>query len=126
MTSVPTFTLGRRTVLHLVHDQSYSTLSVDDDYWCHADSALELQEGRIMCVFAYESSWTWWERHPVGTELVLALSGAVVFHLQHDDGSGARSVALAEGECLLVPEGAWHRAEISSPTTMLFVTPTPA
>ena len=76
-----------------------------------------------MSVFAYETSWTWWERHPVGTELVLALSGAVVFHLQYDDGSGARSVALAEGECLLVPEGAWHRAEITRPTTMLFVTP---
>jgi mannose-6-phosphate isomerase-like protein (cupin superfamily) len=126
MTSVPTFTLGRRTVLHLAPDQSVSTLSVDDDYWAHADSALELQEGRIMSVFAYETSWTWWERHPVGTELVLVLSGAVVFHLQHDDGSGARSVALGEGECLLVPEGAWHRAEITSPTTMLFVTPTPA
>ena len=68
-----------------------------------------------MSVFAYETSWTWWERHPVGTELVLVLSGAVVFHLQHDDGSGARSVGLAEGECLLVPEGAWHRAEITTP-----------
>ena len=79
-----------------------------------------------MSVFTYETSWTWWERHPVGTELVLVLSGAVVFHLQNDDGSGARSVALAEGECLLVPEGAWHRAEITSPTTMLFVTPSPA
>jgi quercetin dioxygenase-like cupin family protein len=126
MTSVSTFTLDRRTVLHLAPDQSVSTLSVDEDYWAHADSAPELQEGRIMSVFAYETSWTWWERHPVGTELVLALSGAVVFHLQHDDGSGARSAALAEGECLLVPEGAWHRAEMASPTTMLFVTPSPA
>ena len=126
MTSAPTFTLDRRTVLHLAPDQSVSTLAIDEDSWAQADSAPELQEGRIMSVFAYETSWTWWERHPVGTELVFALSGAVVFHLQHDDGSGARSVALAEGECLLVPEGAWHRAEITRPTTMLFVTPTPA
>jgi mannose-6-phosphate isomerase-like protein (cupin superfamily) len=126
MTSAPTFTLDRRTVLHLAPDQSVSTLLIGEDSWAQGDSVPELQDGRIMCVFAYETSWTWWERHPVGTELVLALSGAVVFHLQHDDGSGARSVALAEGECVLVPEGAWHRAEISSPTTMLFVTPTPA
>ena len=126
MTNAPTITLDRRTVLHLASDQSVSTLSIHEDSWAQADSAPELQEGRIMSVFAYETSWTWWERHPVGTELVLALSGVVVFHLQHDDGSGARSVGLAEGECLLVPEGAWHRAEITSPTTMLFVTPTPA
>ncbi len=126
MTSAPTFTLDRRTVLHLAPDQSVSTVHVDENYWAHGEAAPELREGRIMSVFAYETSWTWWERHPVGTELVFALSGAVVFHLQHDDGSVVHSVVLAEGECLLVPEGAWHRAEITSPTTMLFVTPTPA
>ena len=66
-----------------------------------------------MSVFAYESSWTWWERHPVGTEVVLVLSGAMVFHLQTTTGPVRASVGLAEGECLLVPEGVWHRAEIA-------------
>ena len=124
MTSAPTFTLNRHTVLHVAPDQSMSTLSVDEGSWAHGDTIAELQDGRIMSVFSYESSWTWWERHPVGTELVLALAGAVVFHLR--DGSGDRSAAFAAGEGLLVPEGVWHRAEFTAPVTLLFVTPTPA
>ena len=126
MTSAPTFTLDRRTVLHLAPDQSVSTLLIGEDSWAQADPVPELQDGRIMCVFAYETSWTWWERHPVGAEFVLVLSGAAVFRLQQDEGSGCRSIARAEGECLLIPEGAWHRAEITTPSSMLFVTPSPA
>jgi quercetin dioxygenase-like cupin family protein len=99
-------------------------LSVDANVWSHEDAITEMREGRIMSVFEYESSWTWWERHPVGTEFVLCLSGAVVFHLQ--DGAGMHSAALATGESLLVPEGTWHSAEIATPTAMLFVTPSPA
>lgn len=123
-TIVPTFTLDRCTVLHVAPDQSMSILAVDADSWGRGDTITELQDGRIMSVFAYESTWTWWERHPLGTELVLVLSGAAVFHLT--DGSGERSAELAAGECLLVPEGVWHRAEITTPTTILFVTPAPA
>ena len=33
MTSAPTFTLDRRTVLHLASDQSVSTLAIDEDSW---------------------------------------------------------------------------------------------
>jgi quercetin dioxygenase-like cupin family protein len=120
----PAFTLDRRNVLHLAADQSMAALSVDEDAWAHPDAVAELREGRIVGVFAYESSWTWWERHPVGTEFVLVLSGAVVFHLS--DGAGERASELSAGQCLLVPEGVWHRAEIATPTTMLFLTPTPA
>ena len=126
MTSAPTFILDPHTVLHLASDQSAALVAVDENFWDHRDTAAELQEGRIMSVFCYEASWTWWERHPVGAEFVLVLSGAVVFHLQQDERAGVRAVARAQGECLLVPEGAWHRAEITTPTRMLFVTPSPA
>jgi len=126
MTSAPTFTLDRRTVLHLAPDQSASTVPVDENYWAHRQAASELREGRILSVFTYEASWSWWERHPVGFEFVLVLSGAVVFHLQDDDGSPRRSVALGEGEGLLVGEGIWHQAGLTAPTTLLFVTPSPA
>jgi mannose-6-phosphate isomerase-like protein (cupin superfamily) len=126
VTSALTFTLDRHTVLHLAPDQSASTVPVDENYWAHRGENTELRAGRIMSVFSYEASWTWWERHPVGAEFVLVLSGTAVFHLRQDDGSGGRSIACAEGECLLIPEGAWHRAEITNPTSMLFVTPSPA
>ena len=120
----PPFTLDRRTVLHLAPDQSMSVSAVDERVWARPDTIPELRDGRIMSVFAYESTWTWWERHPVGTELVLVLSGAAVFHLR--DGANDRSPKLGAGECLLVPEGVWHRAEVTVPTTVLFVTPSPA
>ena len=126
MTSAPTFILDPHTVLHLAPDQSAALVTVDVDFWDHRETAIELQQGRIMSVFCYEASWTWWERHPVGAEFVLVLSGAVVFHLQQDEWSGGGSVARGQGECLLIPEGAWHRAEIATPTSMLFVTPSPA
>jgi mannose-6-phosphate isomerase-like protein (cupin superfamily) len=126
VTSAPTFTLDRRTVLHLAPDLSAATVPVDENFWAHREAAGELQEGRIMSVFTYEASWTWWERHPAGAEFVLVLSGAVVIHLQHDDGAASCRVALNEGGCLLVPEGTWHRAEITTPTRLLFVTPSPA
>ena len=62
----PASTLDRRNVLHLAADQSMVALSMDEDAWAHPGAVDELREGRIVGVFAYESSWTWWERHPVG------------------------------------------------------------
>jgi mannose-6-phosphate isomerase-like protein (cupin superfamily) len=118
------FALDRRTVLHLAGDQSMATVPMDEGSWARAATIPQLQDGRIMSVFAYESSWTWWERHPVGVELVMVLSGAAVFHLRDRAGDG--SAALATGDCLLVPEMVWHRAHVTVPTTMLFVTPSPA
>jgi len=118
------FELDRWTVLHVAPDQSMSTVSVDEETWTGADAVAELRDGRIMSIFAYRSSWTWWERHPVGDELVLVLAGAAVFHV--GDAAGDPSVELGPGQCLLVPEMVWHRAEVTGPTSMLFVTPSPA
>jgi hypothetical protein len=43
-----------------------------------------------------------------------------------DNDAGARTVEVLQGECLLIPEGAWHRAEIVVSATLLFVPPSPA
>jgi mannose-6-phosphate isomerase-like protein (cupin superfamily) len=119
-----TLQLDRHTVLHLASDLSISRVAVSEDYWQHRADAPELADGRLLSIFDYDTTWTWWERHPVGEELVLVLSGQVVFQL--DDARGAREVALQQGESTLVPEGAWHRAVVVDPVRLLFVTPTPA
>jgi mannose-6-phosphate isomerase-like protein (cupin superfamily) len=116
--------LERGTVIHLAADQSMACLDVDDETWRRRAEVPQFQDGRVLSVFDYVAPWTYWERHPVGVELVHVLSGSVAFHL--DDGRGRRAVDLVAGQSLLVPEGAWHRADIARTASMLFVTPTPA
>ena len=121
--SSTTFTLGRSTVLHLASDLSASALQVDRDAWANPAEVAQFQEGRVMSVFEYGSTWTWWERHPTGVEMVHVLSGSLVFHLE---GFDTTAVALTRGDSLLVPENVWHTAEIVGAARMLFVTPLPA
>jgi mannose-6-phosphate isomerase-like protein (cupin superfamily) len=116
------FIPGRRTVVHLAPDQGMATRTLDEEAWADLGGLPAFGDGRVLSVFDYESTWTWWERHPGGEELVLVLSGCVRFHL--DDGA-PWVVALSGGEATLVPRGTWHRAEIAEPSRMLFVTPAP-
>jgi quercetin dioxygenase-like cupin family protein len=122
-TASPVLELGRRTVLHLTPDLSATELHVDEQSWAHPADVAQFQVGRVLSVFEYESSWTWWERHPVGVELVHVLSGSVVFRLR---GTSSKAVVLKEAQSLVVPEGIWHTAEIVRPARLLFVTPLPA
>jgi mannose-6-phosphate isomerase-like protein (cupin superfamily) len=117
------FTLGPDTALHLAPDQTMTALALDEGAWRQLDRVPWFGHGRVLSIFDYRSTWTWWERHPNGEELVLVLSGSVVFHL--DDGE-RRTVPLRAREGTLVPRGTWHRAEITRPTRMLFVTASPA
>jgi mannose-6-phosphate isomerase-like protein (cupin superfamily) len=124
MPSTTAFRLDRDTVLHLPTDLSLGVVPVGPTYWDHRAEQAELGDGRIVSVFGYTEPWSWWERHPVGDELAYVLAGHAVLRLEEEDGS--RRLDLREGECGLIPEGAWHTAEIERPVRLLFVTPTPA
>jgi len=117
--------LGRDTVVHLNGDLAATPLAVDPSFWTHsAANRHELTQGRILSAFDYTTTWSWWERHPVGDELLFLISGDVDFHL--DDAAGPRMVPLRPGQAAIVPEGAWHRAVVRCASRLLFVTPTPA
>jgi len=116
--------LGRTSIVHLPAGLDVGMLTVDDSYWSHATDQPELGDGRIMSVFEYAETWTWWERHPTGDELLYVLSGQIDLLL--DRGSGPRTVRVHADESVIVPTGTWHRAVISEPSRLLFVTPTPA
>ena len=116
--------LGRQMIVHLQPDLGLGFLRVDDSYWSHQSAQRQLTEGRVLTVFDYEQSWSWWERHPVGDELLYVLEGEIDFHL--DDGVSTRVLRIRRGESAIVPAGAWHRAEIPTPSRLLFITPTPA
>jgi mannose-6-phosphate isomerase-like protein (cupin superfamily) len=120
-----TLELGRHTVLHLGDDLSATAVAITPAFWTHeGDHSPALTEGRIVCVSDYDTTWTWWERHPVGDEVAYLISGDADFVL--DDGSGPRTETLTPGRAVIVPEGDWHRAVLRAPSRILFVTPTPA
>ena len=83
----------------------------------------ELANGRVLSIFKYTATWTWWERHPVGDEFVHTIAGKVDFEL--DDGQDRQTLRLTAGQGG-GPQGAWHRAVLHVPSTLMFVTPTPA
>jgi mannose-6-phosphate isomerase-like protein (cupin superfamily) len=80
-------------------------------------------KGRLLVSsFTFDQSWSTWEMHPAGDEIVCLLSGDVTMALDRD---GAEDlIRLREpGSFAIVPKGTWHTARTSVPTQMLFVTP---
>ena len=76
----------------------------------------------LISSFVFSESWTTWEKHPAGDEVVILLSGAATIVLQ--TGSGEENVALKiPGSCLIVPRDTWHTARVTEPTRMIFITP---
>jgi hypothetical protein len=61
-----------------------------------ADHAADGDEGRLVMVGTGDSSWTTWESHPAGEELVVVLAGRMTL-IQEIDGV-ERRVDLRAGE----------------------------
>lgn len=78
-------------------------------------------DGRLVVVSPQDATWTTWERHPAGDEVVVLLSGRVDV-IQELDGT-TRTIELHEGQALINPKDAWHRSIVHEPGTALFITP---
>ena len=78
-------------------------------------------DGRMVCVFPQGETWTTWERHPAGEEVVVLLSGRVDV-IQDIDGEH-RKVELRAGQAMINPRGVWHTADVHEPGEGLFITP---
>ena len=76
---------------------------------------------RLVTMGRQTESWTSWERHPAGEELVLLLNGRVDL-IQDIDGEEHR-IELQAGEGVLNPPGVWHTADVHEPGDALFITP---
>jgi quercetin dioxygenase-like cupin family protein len=81
----------------------------------------DLDEGRLVSMFRFEESWTSWEMHPVGEEVVCCLQGHMTLHQELADG-GKESWELGPGEYAINPRGAWHTADAAEPVVALFIT----
>jgi quercetin dioxygenase-like cupin family protein len=78
-------------------------------------------EGRLVTVGPEETTWTHWERHPAGEEVVYLLSGRVDVVQDHD--GKEVTIPVRAGEAMINPKGIWHRAVVHEPGKALFITP---
>ena len=78
-------------------------------------------EGRLVGLYRFEESWTSWEMHPAGDEVVCCLQGHMTLHQQLADGT-EQSVELGPGEYAINPPGAWHTADTDEPVVALVIT----
>lgn len=110
--------------LHVENDERTTQLVTTDNFWADLANGQypQLEHGRLMASFEFDSNWHMWERHPAGEEVVVLISGAVRFLLEEP--AGIRELHLTQpGDFALVPPGIWHTARTDVPTRMLFLTP---
>lgn len=77
-------------------------------------------EGRLVSLHTFTEPWDTWEMHPRGHELVVCTDGELTLR-QEIDGA-LRTVTLHPGEAVVNPPGVWHTADVTAPTTALFIT----
>jgi mannose-6-phosphate isomerase-like protein (cupin superfamily) len=110
--------------LHVQDGGKTEQIAVTEQFWSDVVNGArpELDQGRLMSAFSFSANWPSWERHPAGEELVMLLSGSAMLLLE--EASGERALLLdTVGSYVLVPQGVWHTARTTQPTTLLFLTP---
>ena len=83
----------------------------------HSDGA----EGRLVSMFTFTDSWTEWEMHPEGEEVVLCTAGTMTLHQEFADGTTG-TLTIGPGEYAINPRGCWHTADIDGVATAVFIT----
>ena len=78
-------------------------------------------EGRLVAMHRFTESWDSWEMHPEGDEVVICISGRMIIHQQHADGT-TEAQELNEGDYAINPPGTWHTADIEAEASALFIT----
>lgn len=78
-------------------------------------------EGRLVSMFTFTESWSMWEMHPNGSEVVLCTAGVITLHQEPPDGVRC-TVTLHPGEYAINEPGTWHTADVESAATAVFIT----
>jgi mannose-6-phosphate isomerase-like protein (cupin superfamily) len=114
---------------YLIHDLNNAVIQLHEGGRAEANARPGFADPGLwtVAVFRAESGRSLhsdvWERHPTGSEVLGALSGAIEVYLRdHDEGS-APVVTLTAGQAFIVPPGQWHRLDVRAPADLLVVTP---
>jgi mannose-6-phosphate isomerase-like protein (cupin superfamily) len=106
------------TFLHLGGAGAATPLPVGPDFWANMPSILS--SGRMVSLLKHDDDWRGWERHPAGDEVIAVLTGRMRFRLELPEGEA--TVDVPAGRCVIVPKGVWHTADVSEPSSALFIT----
>ena len=79
------------------------------------------REGRLVSMHTFDVSWSSWEMHPTGAEVVLCTAGTLILHQEQGDGT-VTTVRLGAGQYAINPPGVWHTADVEGLSTALFIT----
>ncbi|MFI5034385.1 MAG: cupin domain-containing protein [Reyranellales bacterium] len=115
--TVETYDLSA-TYLHLGVTEQATPLPVGPDFWANMPPILS--SGRMVSLFKHDADWGVWERHPVGDEIIIQLTGRMRLRLELPNGEIA--VDLSAGRYVIVPRNIWHTADISAPSSAIFIT----
>lgn len=94
---------------------------VTPDFWRTMDSIPNAGDTLITVSGGQGGAWARWEMHPAGDEILVILEGAPRFWFELLDGR-LETVQAAPGATVIIPKGAWHRAESTEPYKILFIT----
>ncbi|HSF13842.1 MAG TPA: cupin [Erythrobacter sp.] len=86
-----------------------------------ARAAADGAEGRLVSQYTFTESWTAWELHPAGAEVVICTYGAMVLIQESPDGQQTE-IALTAGDYAINPPGVWHTADVAESATAIFIT----
>jgi quercetin dioxygenase-like cupin family protein len=86
-----------------------------------ANNSSDGAEGRLVTLHSFDESWTSWEMHPLGSEVVLCTQGRITLIQELKDGV-LNTVILNAGEYAINPPGVWHTADVEGEATALFIT----
>ena len=116
----------RRHPLHLGLGASVQVEpAFDGDFqWYEAYAARHAAdgfEGRLVSWSSFTESWSMWEMHPNGAEVVICTAGSMTLHQEKPDGTRS-SVTIGPGECAINEPGTWHTADVDGEATALFIT----
>lgn len=77
-------------------------------------------KGRLIALHEFSESWSSWEMHPAGHEIVICISGSLTLVQEH--GNEARKTALGPDEYAMIAPGVWHTVDVNEATKVIFVT----
>lgn len=76
-------------------------------------------DGRLVGIIHTDSTWTHWECHPEGDELVVQLTGSCDV-IQEIDGELHR-LTITPGVGMINRRGVWHTSDVHEPGQSLFI-----